>query len=133
MNPAVNCNTTGTGAANPAFTNCKPGGTQPYYLSAGGIDAHAMYLDPWRTGQTWELYNDFLFGAFGVCQTGGMTCNMGTRRHISWFDYMMPTTAAIGAAGTPETQLQLTVRDLADGRNRSSEISDRACLLVYRA
>jgi hypothetical protein len=113
VNPAVNCNSTGTSAANPSFLNCKPGGAQPYYLSAGGIDAHAMYLDPWRTGQTWELYNDYLFGAFGACQSGGMTCNLGSGRHISWFDYKMPSTASIGAAGTPETQLQLTLRDLA--------------------
>ncbi len=112
VNSSNDCNVTGTLAANPAFLNCAPGGAQPYYYPTyGGIDAAEYLIDPLRTWSTWEIYNTALFGSFSACQVGGVSCTLGSGRHIDWHSY--DALNAVSASGTPQSQKQLMVMDLA--------------------
>lgn len=111
VNLSFNCNNTAFDVANPPFSNCKPGGPQPFYPSSGGIDAHEFMESP-TSYKTWEVYNDERFGALTHCQNGQYNCGLASGRHIQWSDYNLPP-SAIGAAGTPENQIELTVMDLA--------------------
>ena len=111
VTPSYNCNTKTGDVPNPPFVNCPTGGSQPFYPSSGGIDAHEYMQNP-ATFRTWEIYNDQRFGGVAHCQSGAYNCTIGSGRHIEWYDYNIPP-SAIGAAGTPENQIELTVMDLA--------------------
>ena len=105
------CNLTGTDAASPAFQNCPIGGTVPYSSGYDTSDQHE-YIQSIDSTKTYENYGE-TSRFTGIACSGSdnsKSCGAGSGRSLSWSSYLGQS--AMGLAGTPENQVELTEQDL---------------------
>ena len=101
----------GDNRATPPFEGCAIGGKLPFPPGNIGEDMHTFAVDPLST-LTYESFADVdRFGVLLGCHNeASRTCTVGSWRQLDWTQYMAKP--AMGLAGTPENQLELTGDEL---------------------